>query len=100
MPAKQRRINVDADGIDVVQQKRLQPGPLSQQVGEHAIAQQVRDLEPVPDRVQALERQVVDVVAAFARRSRPVDQGGVQALAYFLLALVEQLLRLLLPGKT
>jgi hypothetical protein len=37
-----------------------------QQLREHAVAQQVGHLEPVADRVQALERQIVRVIAAFA----------------------------------
>ena len=48
--------------------------PLGQQSGQHAVAQQVGHLEPVPGRVQALQREVVGVIAASAGRLGPGDQ--------------------------
>ena len=48
---------------------------------------------------QALSRQIVCVVAAFARLQRPGDEGGAGAVAHLLCLLIEQLLRHLFPGE-
>ena len=93
-------VDIRAQRVDVVHHQVPQPRPLRQQARQHAVAQQVRHLVPVTDRMQALQRQIVGVVAAFAGLPRPADQRGVQALAHLLRLLVEQLLRHLLPGET
>ena len=97
--AEQHRVDVRAQRVDVVDQQMRSCGRCGQQVAQHAVAQQVGHLVPVADRVQALGRQVVGVVAALAHALRPADERGVQALLHLLRLLVEQLLRHLLPGK-
>jgi hypothetical protein len=49
--------------------------------------------------MQALERYVVRIVACFTGRDGPVRQGGAKGFAYFLLLLVEHLLRHFLPHE-
>jgi hypothetical protein len=44
---------------------------------EHKVAQQVRNFEPMADRVQTLRRQVVGVVAGLPGAAGPVDEGSV-----------------------
>ena len=51
------------------------------------------------DRMQALVGQVIGVIAGFAHLVRPADQGGVQAVAHFLLLFVEQLVRRFFPSE-
>ena len=97
--AEQRRVESGAGSIHVVDQQVLQLRPLTEQRGERAVAQHVGDFVPVADGVEALERQVVRIVRAFAGLVRPGDQGGVQALANLLRLLVEHLLRRFLPGE-
>ena len=92
-------IDIGAQRVDIVHHEMLQLRPFGQQLGQHAVAQQVGDFVPVADRVQALLRQVVGVVAAFAHASRPADQRSVQAVEHLLRLLVEQLLRHFFPGK-
>ena len=50
--------------------------------------------------MQALERKVVRVIGGFPGGARPVQQRGAQALADFLLLLIEPLLRHFLPRET
>ena len=49
--------------------------------------------------MQALEREVVGVVAGLAGGFRPAEQGGAQRVADFLLLHVEHLLGHFLPGE-
>ena len=58
-------------GVDVVHHQVVQPRPLRQQAQQHAVAQQVRHLVPVPHRMQALHRQIVGIVGALARLRAP-----------------------------
>ncbi len=74
-------------------------GRSASSAGQRAVAEQVGHLEPVPGRVQALQRQVVGIIAAAAGGLGPGDQRGVQALADLLRLHVEDLLRHLLPGE-
>jgi hypothetical protein len=80
MPAQHERVDVRADSVDVVHHQVLQLRALAQQLGENTILEHVRDLEPVPDRVQALHRHVIGIVAPFAHTHRPADQRRMQAL--------------------
>ena len=50
--------------------------------------------------VHALVGNVVGVVGTFTRCPRPIDQSGSQALAYFLLLFVQDLLGGFFPQKT
>jgi len=84
----------------MLQQQVFEPGTLAQQLGQDAVAEQVGNLEEMPDRVQALQRQVVGVVAALARRSGPADEGRAETLTHLLLLNVEHLLGHLFPGET
>ena len=52
------------------------------------------------DGMQALQRQVVNVVIPLARFPGPTDERGVQAVAHFLLLFIEHFLRHFLPLKT
>ena len=90
---------VRAEGVNVVQHEVLQLRALGEQPGKHAVAQQIGHLEPVADRVQALRWEVVGVIAALAGGARPVEERGAEAVAHFLLLLVQPLLRHLLPKK-
>ena len=51
------------------------------------------------DRMETLERQIVGIIAGFARGTGPVDQRGAQAFAHFLLLLIQELLRHFLPRE-
>ncbi len=95
MLAEQRGIEVGADGINVVQH---QPADV-RQLRQRAVAEHVGELEPVADRVQALRRQIVGVIARLAHRLRPADQRRVQAVPDFLFLFVKQLMGGLLPRK-
>jgi hypothetical protein len=70
-----------------------------EQARQRAVLQHVGDLEPVADGVQALPRHIVGVVAPFASRTGPSQQGGPDALAHFLLLFVQLLLGRFLPGE-
>ena len=74
VPAQQGGIEVGSDGVDVVEKQPAEIWPLGQERPQHAIAQHVGDLVPVPHGVKALEREVVGVVASFAGRLRPGEQ--------------------------
>ena len=69
--AEHRRVRVRAERVNVVQHQMLQLRAFGQQVRQHAVAQQVGDLVPVADRMQALRREIVGVIAAFARLRAP-----------------------------
>ncbi len=58
MQAEQVRVRIRSQRVNVVQHQVLQPRTLRQQPGEHAVAQQVGNLEPVSHRVQALRGQM------------------------------------------
>src|SRR5437588_10950466 len=53
----------------------------------------------MPDRMEALDRDIVGIIAGLARCARPVDKSGTQTVADFLLLFVKHLLRHLLPGE-
>src|ERR1035437_1119365 len=74
VPAPQNGINIGPESINVVEQQILQLRTLRQQPCQDAISQEVGHFIPVADGVQALERQIVRVVAGFARAAGPVDQ--------------------------
>ena len=99
VPAQQGGIEVGSDGVDVVEEQPAEIRPLGQERPQHAIAQHVGDLVPMPYGVKALEREVVGVVASFAGRLRPGEQRRMQAVAYLLLLLVEHLMREFLPRE-
>ena len=93
------RVQIRTQRVDVVQHRVLELGSALEQARKRAVAQQVRDLVPVADRVQALDGDVVAVVAGFAGANGPIDQGGAAVVTHFLLPLFELLLAQLLPGK-
>jgi len=82
-----------------VHEQRAQAGAGGEQAREHAVLEQIGNLEPVADGMQALPGQVVGVVAAFAGVAGPRCQRGAHTLAHLLLLLVELLLRRLLPRE-
>src|SRR5258706_5774737 len=51
-------------------------------------------------RVQALQRQVISVIARLTGTSCPTDQGLPQAVTHFLLLFIQQLLRHLFPHES
>ncbi len=99
MQAKLGRVRVGAERVNVMEQQMFQLRLFRQQLREHAVAEQVGNLVPMADRMQALAGQVVGVVSGFAGGARPVDEGGMGAFPHALLPLVQQLLRHLLPEK-
>jgi len=90
--AQDRRIQRGSQGIDVMQHDIAQAGALFEQTREHSAPKQVRYLIPVADRVQALHRQVIRIVATLAHALRPGDQGSVEALPNLLGLFVQHLL--------
>ena len=99
MPAQQGGINIGSQRVDVVEQQILQLRALRQQPRQDAIPQEIGHFIPMADGVQALERQVVRVVAGLARAAGPIDEGVAQAVAHLLLLLIEDLLRHFLPDE-
>ena len=61
MIAEQNRVDIGTGGVDVVDHRIAQL-----QLLQYAAAEHVRDFVPMPDRLQALRREPVGVVAALA----------------------------------
>src|SRR4051794_15513225 len=66
---------------------------------QHAIAKKIRNLVPVANRMQALERDIVGVIASLASVYGPIHERMASAIPYFLLLLIEDLLWHFLPHK-
>ena len=98
--AEQGGIDIGSEGVDVMQQQGFQLRALAEEFCQGAVAQEVGDFIPMADGVQALQREVVGVVAGFAGAGGPADQGGAQAVADLLLLLVQHLLGHFLPRET
>ena len=96
---QQPRVEVGAEGVDVVQHQVFQLRPVGEQFSQHTVAQEVGDFVPVTHRVQAVQRFVGGVVASLAGGLGPADQGGVLAHLHLLLAFVQHLLVGFLPGE-
>ena len=97
MQTEQCGIQIGAQRVDVVKKEIFQMRPLRQQSSQDAIAQNIRDLVPMADRMEALERRVVRIIVRLACTARPMDQRVTQAIAHFLLLFVKHLLRHLFP---
>ena len=96
---EQSGVEVRAERVDVVDQQVLQSRPLGEEIAENAVAEQVRHLVPVADRVEALQRFVVGVVGPLPGGLCPADERGLDTFADLLLLLVEHLVRGLLPSE-
>lgn len=92
-------IGLGAEGIDVVEEEVLETGMGLEELGESAVAEEVGDFEEMPDRMQALEGDVVGVIGGFAGVAGPLDEGVAEAVADFFLLFVEALLGGFLPLK-
>ena len=66
MPSEQSRVEIGAEGVDIMEHQRAQGRALLQHGREGAVEEEVGDFVPVADRVEALERLVIAVVGAFA----------------------------------
>src|SRR4030095_9523160 len=71
-----------------------------EEIRKRAVPEQIGQFKEVANRMQALERDIVRVVACLTGCDCPVRQGGAQRLAYFLLLFVEHLLRHFLPHES
>lgn len=99
MGGEQGGIGLGAEGIDVVKEEVLEVGMGLEESGEGAVAEEVRDFEEMPDRMEALEGEVVGVIGGFAGLAGPLDEGLAEAVADFFLLFVESLLGGFLPLK-
>src|SRR3954465_6044657 len=63
MLAKQSRIEICAECVNIVKQQILQLGPFGQQTSQHSIQKQIGYFIPVSNRVQTLEGKIVRVIA-------------------------------------
>jgi hypothetical protein len=68
-PAEQRWIRRGTQGVDVVRDQGAQLRTNGEEPGERAVFEEVGDLEPMADGMQALFRTVLRVVRAFADRA-------------------------------
>ena len=71
MCRQQSRVHVGSDRVNVVQHQDLQDRYAHEQLRQHAILEQVRDLEPVAHGVQALQRHIVRIIARPRRSAAP-----------------------------
>ena len=99
MEAEQGGVDVRSQGIDIVQEEVFEIRTLAEKLEEHAVPEQIGDFEPMTDRMDALGREVVGVVAPFAAAACPLNESGMKAGADLLLLFIEHLLRHFLPGK-
>jgi hypothetical protein len=99
MEAEEGGVEVCAERIDVMKEEELELGALLQQPGQGAVPEEVGDLVPMSDRMQALQGKVVGVVGGLAGRCRPVEEGLAEAVADLLLLFVQALLGHFLPGE-
>jgi len=99
MVAEECGIDIHADGIDIMKDESLELGSLFEQRGEGAVAEEVRNLIPMADWMEALEWEVVGVVGSFAGCFCPVEEGGAEGFTDFLLLHVEDLLGHFFPGE-
>ena len=96
---EQFRSDVCAKRVDIVQKQIFELRALDHQARQDAVAEQVRDFIPMPNRVQTLKRQVVSVIADLPGIPRPADKGLPQTVSNLLLLFVQNLLRHFLPGE-
>ena len=89
--AEHAGVEVRAQGVDVVDQEPAEVGMLVEQLGEHAVAEQVGHLVEVPRRVEPLDRNVVGVVGPLALCPGPFEDRAAAGFADLLLVLVERL---------
>ena len=80
-----------------MEQEIVERGIGVEEIGEEAVAEEIGDLIPVADRVDALVRQVGPIVGCFAHLLYPAHQAGAAAGTGFLLLFVELLLGENLP---
>lgn len=59
-------VEVGAERIDVVKEEVTQLGTLLEEVGDHAITEEVGDFEPMSNRMKTLEGEIIGVVGGFA----------------------------------
>ena len=69
--AEDPRVEVGADGVDVVDHQIAEVWLCVEEVAEDAVAEDVGDFVPVADGMEALEGEVVGVVGAFSALLRP-----------------------------
>ena len=74
-------------------------GMLIQEPGQHAVAEQVRDLVEVAGGVEPLDRDVVGVVGTLALAPGPFEDRTPAGLADLLLVLIERLVARLFPEE-
>ena len=89
MEAEQGRVEIGAEGVDVMEEEIAELGPLLEELGERAVAEEIGDFEPMTDGMEALEREVIGVIGGLAGGMGPVDESGAEAIADFLLLFVE-----------
>jgi len=77
MFSQERWVHVHAERVDVVHHQAAELRAVPQQARQDAVLEQVGDLEPVTNRVQALEGNVVRIIGPLARVVGPVDERGV-----------------------
>ena len=100
MQAKQGRIGVGAERVDVVQKQVLELRAFGKEAGKHAVAKEVRHFVPMADGMKALEGKIVRVVGRLAGGARPTDERIAKAVAHLLLLFVKDLLRHFFPRET
>ena len=83
------RIEVGPQRVDVVHHQHFELRAFVDELGQHAILEQIGDFEPVADGVEALLRHVVAIVCAFAHLFCPANKGSVQAFEHFLRLFIE-----------
>ena len=98
-PADERGIEGGAERIDIVDKEGAKLRARGEEAGERAVFEEVRNLDPVADGVEALTGEVVGVVGALADGAGPVGEGGADAVAHFLFLFVEFLLRGFFPSE-
>jgi hypothetical protein len=95
--AEEGGVGIGTDGIDVVKHQVPEVGTFAQKSGESSVAKEIGNLEEVPDRMEALEGEIVGIIGGFAGAGGPLDEGVAEAFADFLLLFVEALLGHFLP---
>src|SRR5688500_10344571 len=72
--AEERRVEIGAKGIDVVEEQVTEVGAFLEEAEEDAVAEHVGNFKPMANGMHALEGEVVGVIGTFAARAGPADE--------------------------